>query len=171
MPVTVVVEDGTGVANANSYVSLTELKDYFAVVPDAAAFLAQTDDVLSQYAVWATRVLDQKTLWQGYRATTTQALEWPRNYVTDKYGNAVAADSVPAQVKAVTCELARWLKDNDPADGQDVQSLKQITVDVVDIVFQDQTTQTSWPTIFNQIIDGLGRVNVGARGFPRVVKA
>ena len=45
MPVTVVVEDGTGVANANSYVSLTELKDYFAVVPDAAAFLAQTDDV------------------------------------------------------------------------------------------------------------------------------
>ena len=171
MPVTVVVEDGTGLANANSYVSLDELKNYFAVVPDAAAFLAQTDDVLSQYAVWATRVLDQKTFWQGYRATTTQALEWPRNYVTDKYGNAVLATIVPAQVKAVTCELARWLKDNDPSDGQDVQNLKQITVDVVDIVFQDQTTQTSWPTIFNQIIDGLGRVNVGGRGFPRVVKA
>ena len=171
MAVTVVVEDGTGLSNANSYVSVADLRDYFAVVPDAAAFHTLTDDVLSQYVVWATRTLDQKTFWQGYRATDTQILEWPRKYVTDKYGNTVASNIVPLQVKAVTYELARWLKDNDPADGQDVQSLKQITVDVVDIVFQDQTTQTSWPTIFNQIIDGLGRVNVGARGFPRVVKA
>ena len=171
MAVSVVVEDGTGLPDANSYVSVQEIKDYFAVVPDAAAFVAQDDAVLGQYVIYATRVLDQKTLWKGYRATSTQALEWPRQYVYDKYGNPVAADAVPTQVKAVTCELARWLKENDPAGGQDVQHLKQITVDVIDIVFQDQTSQSSWPTLFNQIIDGLGRLNIGSRGFPRVVKA
>lgn len=169
--VAIVVEDGTGVANANSYVSVQNIKDYFAVVPDAAAFIALDDATLANYAIWATRTLDQKTVWKGYRVLDTQALEWPRNCVYDKYDRPVSADSVPAQVMAVTCELARWLQDNDPTDGQDVSNLKQIVVDVVDIVFQDQTTQTSWPTIFNQIIDGLGRLNVGSRGFPRVVKA
>ena len=171
MAVVVVVETGVGLPDANSYVSVAELRNYFAVVPDAAAFLAKTDDDLGAYVVWATRTLDQKTFWQGYRLTDTQALEWPRKYVVDKYGRGVPSNIVPAQVKAVTCELARWLEDNNPADGTDFTNLKQITVDVIDIVFQDQTTQTSWPTIFNQIIDGLGRVNVGSRGFPRVIKA
>lgn len=171
MAVVVVVEDGTGLPNANSYVSVAELRDYFSVVPDAAAFVAQDDDVLGQYVIYATRVLDQKTLWKGYQPTTAQALAWPRQYVTDKYGNSIPSNIVPPQVKAVTCELARWLKENDPADGQDVQRLKQVTVDVIDIVFQDQTAQSSWPTLFNQIIDGLGRLNIGSRGFPRVVKA
>jgi len=171
MPVTVTVEDGTGLSNANSYLTVAELRDYFAVVPDAATFIALSDDVLGQYVIWATRTLDQKTLWKGCALTDTQALAWPRQFVYDKYGKAVASDSVPSQVKAITAEFARWMQDNDPSDGSDISNIKQITVDVIDIIFQDQTSQTNWPTIFNQIIDGLGRMQIGAKQSGRVVKA
>lgn len=171
MPLTLTVEDGTGVADANSYVTLDEMKDYFAAVPAAADFLALDDTVLTQYAVWATRTLDQKATWKGYAATDTQALAWPRACVTDKYGLVIDSDVVPPQVKAVTSEMARWLVANNPSDGSDVSNLKQITVDVIEVIFQDQTSQTNWPTIFNQIIDGLGSIKVGGRGFPRVIKA
>lgn len=169
--VAIVVEDGTGAAGANAYASVAEVRDYFAVVPDAATFLALNDDALGGYIVYATRVLDQKTMWKGYRTTTTQSLDWPRTYAYDKYDQPIATDVVPEQVKAVTAELARWLQNNDPADGQDVTNLKQITVDVVELIFQDQTTQTNWPTLFNQILEGLGKFQVGSRGFPRVIKA
>jgi energy-coupling factor transporter ATP-binding protein EcfA2 len=141
------------------------------VVPVAAAFIALDDTTLANYCIYATRVLEQKVIWAGYAATGTQALGWPRKYAEDKYGMSVPSDEVPPQVIAVTCELARWLQDNDPADGQDVANLKQITVDVVDVVFQDPTSQTSYPTIFNQIIAGLGQLQIGGRGFKRVVKA
>lgn len=172
MTVTVTVEDGTIVADANSYVSVETARAYFAPVPAAAAFLDLSDDEIGGYLVWSTRVLDQKTMWKGCEVKPgVQVLDWPRLGAVDKYGYCIASDVVPPQVIAVTCELANWLLTNNPADGSDVSNLKQITVDVIEIVFQDATSQTNWPTIFNQIIAGLGQLKVGGRGFGRVVKA
>jgi hypothetical protein len=81
-----------GAANANSYV---------ASVADATAILdselyARTawdnadEDTRTRALITAARMLDQALLWKGIRATSTQALEWPRvsfaRYNGVKYG-------------------------------------------------------------------------------------
>lgn len=166
------VEDGTGRATANSYVSDAEAVAYFDVDATAADFLALNQAAREEYLQWATRVLDAKTNWRGYKTfPLVQALRWPRSYVYDRDGNAVASNIVPREVKAATCELAKWLLTNDPSGPQDVENLRKIVVDVIEIEYQEGTGQPSYPGIINAILQGLGYVQTGVRGFGRIVKS
>lgn len=164
------VEDGTNVAGANSYVSLAYAEDYFAVDVASATWEALSDDQKEFYLAWATRVLDQKTEWRGYINADSQSLRWPRKGVTDRDYRAIDVDEIPNAVKAATCELAKWLITNDPTTGQDTDYLKRIKVDVIEIEYQDGATQSSYPSIINAIINGIGYFRVGARGFGRIVR-
>lgn len=70
----IIVEDGTEVANANSYASASALADY----ADLRGITLTTDeDVL---LIRAMDALYGRS-WIGERVTTTQALEWPRTGV------------------------------------------------------------------------------------------
>lgn len=77
-----VVEDGTEVSSANSYVSRAFADAYFNEVQDTVWLTA---DVHQREAalVKATRYLEQKyrLRWRGARASATQALSWPRRGV------------------------------------------------------------------------------------------
>lgn len=77
-----IVEDGTGKADAESYISVTDADTYFtargnttwAALTTAAkeqALRAATDHMVATFA----------GRWSGYRIGTTQALDWPREYV------------------------------------------------------------------------------------------
>lgn len=175
MAFTFLPEDGTGLVGANSYVTLQEIKDYLGIVPSAADILALDDADLGQYAAWATRLLDQKTKWKGYKDCYpdghVQGLAWPRTRAVDKYGFLLSSTVVPAQVKAATIELMRYIFAADPTTQQDVSNLKEVDVDVIKIIYQDGTAQTTYPPLLNQILEGLGYLEVGSAGFGRVVKA
>lgn len=164
------VEDGTNVAGANSYVTLAYAEDYFAVDVASATWEALSDDQKEFYLAWATRILDQKTEWRGYINADSQALRWPRKGVTDRDYRTVETNEVPNPVKAATCELAKWLMTNDPTTGQDTDYLKRIKVDVIEIEYQDGTSQSSYPTILNAILAGVGHFRIGSRGFGRIVR-
>lgn len=165
------VEDGTGLPGATSYVSVADALDYFAVDPNAADFIALSPEMHQFYLGWATRVLDQKTDWKGTKNSATQGLRWPRTGVFDRDGLAISSTIVPREVKAATCELARWLLTNDPAAGQDIERIKQVVVDVVEIMFQDDDSQSSYPSIINAILTGLGGFRIGNRQFAKIIKA
>lgn len=78
MPLT--VEDGTGLATADSYASRAEADAYHAARGNAAWAAASTaarDAALRR----ATQYLDTRYRWVGNRLTLTQALEWPRYFV------------------------------------------------------------------------------------------
>lgn len=171
MAFTFTVEDGTVVTGANSYVTVAYADDYFEIdfnFKDTWASLPISDQ--EYYLAWSTRILDQKVKWAGYRTNSTSALRWPRTGVYDADCEIIATTTMPRQLKEATCEFAKWLYSNDPTTGKDEENLKRIAVDVVEIEYQDDTSQSSYASIVNQILKPLGHMTVGGYGFGRITR-
>lgn len=99
------VEDGTGKANAESYISVSDADTYFSAraVPTewAAATTAEKEGALR----YATRWIDDRYAWPGTIHLTTQALAWPRAWAYDREGRDLTAQ-VPDRVAEATAEAA-----------------------------------------------------------------
>ena len=100
-----IIENGEGFTNANSYISLDDLKDYW----DTFGYIYSnyTDKALMQNIVKATRVIDSRyrNVFPGTRVTSSQGLEWPREnayYVDD---TEIAPDVVPVEISSATAEM------------------------------------------------------------------
>lgn len=90
-----VVEDGAGLSTANGYITLAFFKS-FAAVEDLTSFPA--NDTKIQYAIQrATRYIDTRFRFIGYRKLETQSLEWPR--VDAYYEDGRLANGVPIEVQ------------------------------------------------------------------------
>lgn len=110
VPTTLVVEDGTVVASANSYISRADADTYFLKLANTT-WSALSAGVKEAALIKATAYMEQmyRLRWLGYRYTSTQVLSWPRANVPINDGpwnNFVAVDTVPQQVKDAQCELA-----------------------------------------------------------------
>ena len=110
-----VVEDGTGRADAESYCSVATASAYHAARGNADWATIASDTVREQCLRKATDYMAVfRTRWDGYRKTSVQALDWPRYMVPMKdsylYGEFGAAyyddDIVPAAVQNACAELA-----------------------------------------------------------------
>ena len=167
----IAVEDGTGLTNSNSYASVAEATAYYDVDRTATFWADLTDEQKEEYLQWATRILDAKVKWRGVKRTETQALAWPRTGAYDREGYAIASTVVPKPVKAALFELAKYLHTNDLTSGPDVGNLKSVKVDVVEVVYQDDTSQSTLPSIINYILTGLGRMIHGGSTFGRILRA
>jgi hypothetical protein len=90
-----------GAADANAYadVAAATAVAAYRVGGEAAAWLALTADQKIQSLVTATRDIDTVTF-KGTRASTTQALEWPRT------GTAYGSTVLPAPLVQATIEPA-----------------------------------------------------------------
>ena len=78
-----IVEDGTGRADAESYASVS-VADAYHTARGNTAWAALATTALKEAALRkATDYLGQTygLRWKGYRMTTTQALDWPRELV------------------------------------------------------------------------------------------
>lgn len=159
----IIVETGAIVANADSYVDVATADAYFAILPTTISaswtILATTDK--ENYLKWATRVLEAKAWYEGYKTTDTSSLRWPRSYVTDRDGIAIGINSIPDQLQHAQIEILRALIVEDITIGQDASSLKSIKVDVIEIVYQDNVTQNRIATYINHLLTGIGRFGIG----------
>lgn len=172
MSFTFTVEDGTGLTAANSYVSVAEADDYFAFdLNFADDWTALTNTQKQHSLAWASRLLDQKTSWNGNKVVETSGLRWPRSYVYDRDEILIADDEVPVPVKDATCELAKYLQANDLTTGKDIENIRRIAIDVIEIEYQENSSQSSIPTIINAILEDLGSFRIGGSGYGRIVKA
>lgn len=89
-----VIEDGTGKPDADSYVSVADCEAYAAA--NNLTF-AGTESEQEGRLRRATRYLDTEYQYKGQESTETQALAWPRD---------VAPGVIPKQIKDACCELA-----------------------------------------------------------------
>lgn len=110
----VVVEDGSGVADATSYVSEADAAAYFQR-RGVEAWLDADPEEQEAALVRATAGLDTlyRGRWQGQKMHATQALAWPRSErlgedlpLTDMDGVPVPTDMVPLAVRNAACEVA-----------------------------------------------------------------
>ena len=104
---TIIVEDGTGIANSNSYVTLAEADTYFSDTGNLG--WAGTDDFKNQNLINATAAMDA-TYGQRYLAylkdNTNQALLWPREDVWDRHARRISSGVIPQSLKNAQIEMA-----------------------------------------------------------------
>lgn len=96
-----VVEDGSEVSGANSYVTVTEANDWFASVNDSE-WAALADAEKERHLIMAAGHVDSENIYplSGTRGTVTQALSWPRDNATYQNGGPdVPANAIPNDVK------------------------------------------------------------------------
>lgn len=109
----IVVEDGTGKADAESYISVSDASTYHSARGNAAWAALASDTVREQCLRKATEYMRQVygQAWAGYRVSTTQALDWPRYEVPRRDVGVLLANywpstSVPTDVQRACAELA-----------------------------------------------------------------
>ena len=109
---TLVVEDGTGLANANSFIS----QSYFEIYSSERGrdLSPYSDENKITALIRASEYLSESFNWKGIRkkgrnyedGTEFQALAWPRYGVTDDDGFYVPDDEIPREVQWATAEAA-----------------------------------------------------------------
>ena len=121
---TLVVEDGTVVAGAESYLSVADADAYWLKFDNPATWSGLSNDAKEGHLRAATRWLDANYRWRGFVQSDTQVLGWPRTGVRDREGRAVAEDSVPPKLKDATAEMAHHFAQGAVVDV--VESGKQV---------------------------------------------
>lgn len=150
-----VVEDGTGLSNADSYISVTDANTYISAfkganaVWDAAATLDKTI-AARQAAQWL-----KKFQWKGRREFSAQSLDWPRMYVYDDTG--VMVDGVPIGVIYAAAEVM-FLIITGVTISVDVDKSKQVKRKKIDVLEWEweagASNQPSFPEI-NRLVSHL----------------
>jgi hypothetical protein len=150
--VALIVEDGTGLVDAESYIAVADATTYHANRGNAAWAALASDAVREQLLRKATDYMVQvyRLRWKGWRVTTTQALDWPRSeveradyaalqtngYTTISGDYYYPADEVPREVTWACAELA--LKANDGDLAADIEQLiKREKVGPIEVEYAD----------------------------------
>jgi len=106
MATTFIVEDGSGLSNANAFL-LIVAADQITENYGASSDWSGADNTVKENAIReATRFINMQYSWKGYRVYTTQSLQWPRYDVDDDEGNIVDFEIVPEKVKEACAYLA-----------------------------------------------------------------
>lgn len=115
-----------GGANANSYVTEDEADEYFELRGSAGQAWNEIADRESQL-VTASLLLDTYILFEGQKATATQAMEWPRTGATYRDGVDVPDDIIPRQVKTAVMECALYFYQNgDPYAASEFAGIREV---------------------------------------------
>lgn len=149
---TIIVETGSGLANAESYCTVAEATTYFSNIGNAAWAALASDAVREQSLRKAVAFMlgRYRFRWAGSRKTTTQALDWPRSLVPIKdapnlYGNSAsyyADDAVPQVVKEACASLALRAASATLLADQS-RTKKSVTIGPITTVYDDVAGQAT----------------------------
>lgn len=171
MAFTFVVEDGTGIPAANSYVTVAEADDYLAAnIHVAPTWNALTTLEKQSLLVWGSRYLDQRAIWNGTKTVESSGLRWPRTGVYDIDENLIPANTIPPALKYATIEMARYLITDDRSTERGQDGLKELQVDVIKLVFDASYRLTEVPNELQFILRGLGTIGSGRQQWAKIVR-
>jgi len=149
------VEDGTGLAAADSLGSVADAVTYLTARYGAAnLFVAETDatkkdEWMRQGADFIQALYCQSVT--GQRKTTTQAYLWPRLYATrtdgPDYCEDVPSDSVPLAFQYAQFEAANLLAAGSPLIPTTGSSRRLKKLDVLEFEYDDTEREQSFPQI------------------------
>jgi len=112
----IIVEDGTGLANADSYLSVADTDTYHTAHSASTTWSGASTANKEKALRLATQYLDTKyeTRWVGTRYSLAQALEWPRTYVVLYDIYSISTTTIPQRLKDACAELAlKQISDTD----------------------------------------------------------
>lgn len=167
--VMLVVEDGTGLPTANSFLTVVEADDILSVNPHSLWSLVSPTDK-TNLLIWSTRMIVERTKWQGIKRYANAGTPFPRTGLEDAEDNAVADNIVPVQVKTATALLADYLSANDPTTVNSSSNLKELEVDVVKLKFDAMLKPARWPVAIRVALFPIGLFSPSGNGGRRIIK-
>jgi len=124
---TIIVEDGTQISGANSYVSAADFATYAA---DRGVTVTGTDTIL---LITAMDYIEQQNF-KGNQLTSTQALQWPRcNVVIDGWYNVQT--EIPQLLIDAQCEVALGIDAGNNPLATVGRETKQETVGPISVTY------------------------------------
>lgn len=129
---TIIVENGSIVANANSYVSEAELTTY---ATDRGITLTGT---ANQLLITAMDYIEQQNF-KGNKLTKDQSLQWPRYNVWID-GFPVDDDEIPTLLKESQMEAALAVDSGNSPTSTVEQTVKREKLDVMEVEYMDGST-------------------------------
>ena len=170
MAVTVTVETGAIITDANSYVSIATIDAWVLTNPHDATWTALTDAQKNGYAVMSCRVLNEQVSWDGWQTDSDQALDLPRSGMTDSNGNSIDSDEIPTEIQNAQCELARLLAIEDRTADNGMLGFKQIDVASISLIAdKNDRAPVLADSVWNQI-SAFGSKRV-TKGISKVIRA
>lgn len=170
-----IVEDGTGRVDANSYLTYAEADAFLRFTPYAAIWSALQPLEKEGALIFATELMNQKAVFNGKKKYPNAALKFPRTGLQDCEGNSVSDELVPTAIKKATALVAAHY--SNPAVNPYMNSgklgLTELTADVVTLRFQEgfNATSANAPINITGALDCLGRVSFGRSNFVPIVRA
>lgn len=142
---TIIVETGVGLSNAESYVSEAEASAYHATRGNVAWDAIDDKETLLRKAT-DYMVQTYRSKWKGYRTGAVQALDWPRSEVAvgDIGGPAdyyIANNVVPVEIRRVCADLALRAATEDLLPDQTQQVVRE-TVGPLTVQYSPHAAQT-----------------------------
>lgn len=101
--VTLIVEDGSGISDSNSYCDLDFALEY-CVNHGYTSWIDMTEDEQKVYLIKGTSFVDNFYEWKGYKRTSVQSLEFPRDGLIDN--NKTEILGIPNNLKKAVIEAA-----------------------------------------------------------------
>lgn len=148
-----------GAADANSYVTLAEADAYFADSFGRSAWGIAAQGDREVCIITASRYLDQYMTWMGEKASSIQAMEWPRMGTYDKTGRSYPNDIIPGPVRFATFELAYYILDNGGLSFAS-QSIDRVKVGSVDVEFSENYVDEGIPSFVEALVQHIGRTDL-----------
>lgn len=146
---TLIVEDGSIVTDANTYASDVEADNYFTYErPSVEDWCTFSDDQKEAALRFGTKLLDDEC-WLGLRVSpSTQALAWPRANVWDADRlQYFKTNEIPQFLKCALFELAVSLGREDRTLTQEAvgggQGIERVKIDVLEIEWADRAVAAS----------------------------
>lgn len=148
-----IVEDGTGLTNAESYITVEEFKAY--AVAHGLVYTDKTDEQIESALRRGTAYIDGKymaqnscgrweSMFSGQKLRgRAQALQWPRSGAIDSDGQQIPSNEVPRELKSATAEgTLRELTTPGSLSPDYVaaEAIKRQKVDVLEIEYQATAT-------------------------------
>jgi hypothetical protein len=150
---TIVVEDGTGLANSNSYASEAQLATYAAdrnvtVTGTAAVLLITAMDYIEQQP------------FKGNKNTKEQALQWPRFSVwIDSY--SIDSDEIPLLLLEAQMEAALAVDIGNNPSGTVDRATKREKLDTLEVEYMDGARDQEFNRALETKLRKLLRVGTG----------
>lgn len=152
----VVIDATVGGAAANSYITLAEAENYAQTELDISAWTGATTDRKNRSLVSATRYIDFLQF-IGERASTTQALDWPRSDV-ETSERTYPSNAIPSEIKRATFDVALALLQEIVVVGKQKgtkslipgipnDSLKRLKLDVMEIEWRTDAVSKVTPLV------------------------
>lgn len=184
MPLVLVKEDGSGLANANSYADVAEGDAFHEAHLYATDWTAANATTKAAALVFATRLIDAHYQFRGFKAHDSQALQWPREFARDDdaltnrvFPSLALRDEyfpnniVPKLLRDATIETARELIKANRTEDPEGEGLATLALTgVLSLTFNKDDRRPVIPYVAQAMLSKLGEYMERRTGVVRLVR-